>query len=511
MAQYLLGCDVGTSGAKSVLIDDEGKILGNSYIEYPLLTPRSGWAEQNPEWYWNAVADTISAVISQSRIDPGEIKGISISALAPACILVDKDLRPLQNAHIWMDRRGVAESEWLKEKMGDDLSFDTSGNIIDPYYATVKLLWEKNNRPDLYRKTYKIQTAADYPAMKLTGKAVTDYSNASLFGIGNDIREKKWRTDIIEEIGLDADKFPDQHPCDAVIVEVTKEAAARTGLRAGTPVVAGTVDANAAYIASGAIADGDFSLAMGTAGCMGVIHKDPLFTRNMVSIVHGANSQNTYSTLATTVSFGAVTRYFRDNFGQFERFSAKMLNIDEYDLLNLEIQKVSAGSDGLIVLPYLMGERTPIWDTKARGLIFGLSISHTRGHMFKALMEGATYALYDNFRYMQENNLKITMPLYVGEGGAKSRAWRQIIADVLDVPVAYMRESKGAPVGNAIIAGVGTGVFKDYDIAKKWMKVTDHNSPIKENHEKYMDLYKVYQKLYPHLKTDFEELAELRD
>lgn len=511
MAQYLLGCDVGTSGSKSVLMDEEGNILGSAYMEYPLLTPRSGWAEQNPEWYWNAVADTIQSVLAQSRADPGDIKGISISALAPACILVDKDLQPLQNAHIWMDRRGEAESEWLKETAGDDLSFETSGNIIDPYYATVKLLWEKRNRPELYKKAYKIQTAADYPVMKLTGKAVTDYSNASLFGLGNDIRKKEWRTDIIERIGLDADKFPEQYPCDEVIGEVTKEAAKRTGLKAGTPVVAGTVDANAAYIASGATEDGDFSLAMGTAGCMGVIHKEEKFTRNLVTIVHGADSRNTYSTSATTVSFGAVTRYFRDNLGQFESFSAKMLDIDEYDLMNLEIQKVPAGSGGLIVLPYLMGERTPIWDTKARGLVFGLSLSHTRGHLLKALMEGATYALYDNYRYMLENHIKITMPLYVGEGGAKSRAWRQIVADVLDVPVAYMKESKGAPAGNAIIAGVGTGVFKDYTIAKKWVRVTDRSEPIKENHDKYGKMHQVYQKLYPHLKADFEELSKLRD
>ena len=186
MANYLVGCDVGTSGTKAVVMDEEGKVLGSHYIEYPLITPRPGWAEHNPEWYWNAVADTIKASILQSRVNPKEIRGISISALSPACILVDKDLNPLQYGHIWMDRRATAECKWLKEKIGDERVFNLSGNPIDPYYATAKLMWEKNNRPELYKQAYKLQTAADYPAMKLTGRAVTDYSNASLIGIAFD-------------------------------------------------------------------------------------------------------------------------------------------------------------------------------------------------------------------------------------------------------------------------------------------------------------------------------------
>jgi xylulokinase len=491
-------------------MDESGAILGSHTIEYPLLTPRPGWAEQNPEWYWNAVADTIKESVKQARIDAKHIKGVSVSALAPACILVDKDLKPLQNAHIWMDRRGIAESGWLKEKIGDDDSFAVSANIIDPYYATVKLLWEKNNRPELYRQAYKIQTAADYPAMKLTGKAVTDYSNASLYSVCFDIVKRKWRTDIIERIGLDADKFPQAFACDAVIGEVTAQAAERTGLYKGTPVVAGTVDANAAYVAGGAIDDGDFSLAMGTAGCMGVIHKDPQFTKNMVTIVHSADSEIMYSTLATTVSFGAVTRYYRDNYGQLEKQTADLLGMDVYEIMNLEAQKISAGSDGLIVLPYFMGERTPIWDPYARGMVFGLSLAHTRGHFLRALMEGAVLALYDNYKYMKDSGMKTNLPLVVGEGGAKSALWRQIVSDMFNVHVTYMKESKGAPAGNAVVAGVGTGVFKDYTVVKEWLKFSDDHFPDEDRHKKYMEIFKVYKNLYMHVKEDYLQLAKLQ-
>jgi len=246
MGKYLVGCDVGTGGTKAVVMSEDGAVLGSHYIEYPLIVPRPGWAEHHPDTYWNAVADTIRESIRQSKVDPKDIKGVSISALSPACILVDKDMNPLQNAHIWMDRRATKETEWLKEHIGEDRVFKLTGNPIDPYYAITKLMWEKNNRPDLYKRAYKLQTAADYPVAKLTGRAVTDYSNASLIGIAFDIVNKKWDEKLLDEIGIDVEKLPDAFPCDEVIGEVTREAAERTGLAPGTPVVAGTVDCNAA-------------------------------------------------------------------------------------------------------------------------------------------------------------------------------------------------------------------------------------------------------------------------
>ncbi len=507
IANFLVGCDVGTSGTKTVVIDEEGNVLGNHYIEYKLLTPRPGWAEHNPVWYWEAVADTIRISIEQASIDSKEIRGVSISGLSPACILVDKDLKPLQYGHIWMDRRATVESKWLKEHIGDKRVFELSGNPIDPYFATVKLLWEKNNRPELYKNAYKLQTAADYPTMKLTGKTVTDYSNASLIGIVFDIVNRKWNKGLIEEIGLDPSIFPDVYSCDEVIGEVTKEAAEKTGLAPGTPVVAGTVDCNAAWIAGGAINPGDASLVMGTAGVLGIVHKKPKFTENMISIIHTANSNEMYTTLAATVSCGAVTRYFRDNFGQFEKFSSSLLDLDVYDMMNLEASQISPGSDGLIFLPYLMGERTPIWDPLARGIILGLSLAHGRGHMLRAMMEGATYALYHNFELIKESGIDINYPIILSEGGAKSKLWRQIVADILNVPVVYS-ESMGAPVGNAIAAGVGVGVFKDYSVVNEWLNLADSHQPKPENNKEYMKYYEIYKRLYKDNKKSFNLLAD---
>jgi xylulokinase len=515
MAGFLVGCDVGTGGTKAIVMAIDGTVVGSHYIEYPLITRKNSddrfpgaKAEHDPESYWNAVAETIRLSIRNAKVDPKDIKGVSISALSPACILVDRDLRPLQNAHIWMDRRATAECNWLRQNLGEERVFQVSANPIDPYYATTKFMWEKNNRPELYKRTYKVQTAADYPCLKLTGKAVTDYSNASLFGIVFDIVKRKWDEELIEEIGMDPAKFPDPYPCDEVVGEVTREAAEQTGLAPGTPVVAGTVDATAAWVAAGAIDSGATQLVMGTAGVMGVVHEEPTFTKGMISIVHTADSRRKYTTVAALVSCGALIRYFRDQFGQLERATESISGISAYDIISREAASAPPGSEGLIILPYFMGERTPIWDTHARGVMFGLNLNHGRGHLVRALMEGAGYALLHNFQMMRESGVRMTLPIVLSEGGAHNPLWRQILADILNVECVLAESSKGAPVGNAVAAGVGVGVYKDYDVVKQWVKLGPKSVPNPEIHERYMRLYAIFRDLYPAVKEQYVRLAE---
>ena len=509
MASFLVGCDIGTSGTKSVVVSEEGKTLGSHYIGYPLYTPRPGWAEHDPEDYWKAVVGTIRKAVEISGVDKNDIKGVCFSALAPACILVDENLNPLQFSHIWMDRRGTREAEFIKETLGEDFVTKLSGNPVDPYYATVKLLWEKNNRPELYKKAYKIQTAADYPRMKMTGQAVTDYGNASLIGVAYDVIKKEWRADLLEKLGLDPAKLPDSYPCDQVVGEVTKEAAEETGLAPGTPVVAGTVDATAAWAAGGCLDDGDMSLAMGTAGCMGFIHKDPDFTPNMITIPHTANSAEIYTTCVATTAFGSVTRYFRDTFGEMELQAQAVTGMDAYDILSKGAEQVPVGSDGLITLPYFMGERTPMWNPIARGMVFGWSLSHTKSHLMRSFMEGAVFAIRHNFELVRESGTKMIEPLILSEGGAKNPFWRQMLADVLGVKTGYMKESKGAPFGDAIAAGVGVGVFKDYSILKDTAEISDLHEPNLENKKIYDENYKLFRKLYEDVKDDYNILAEI--
>lgn len=516
---YLAGCDIGTGGTKAVVIDLGGNVLGDHFIEYPLITSKEPWekypgmkAEHDPAMYWDVVSTCFRKAIEAAKIDAKYIGGISISALSPACILVDTDLKPLQNAHIWMDRRATEQCDWLKEHIGDQRVFELSANPIDPYYALSKLMWERDNRPDLYAKTYKMQTAADFPAMMLTGQAVTDYSNASLIGIAFDLENRRWDEKLVEEIGIDLDKLPEPMPCDKVIGEVTAKAAHETGLAVGTPVVAGSVDCNAAWVAGGAVSAGDTSLVMGTAACLGIVHQDPKFTEHMITIVHTAYSETTYTTIAALVAGGASMRYFRDVFGSLELKEQEIDGIDAYDKLNALAEQSPVGAKGLVYLPYLSGERTPIWDTSARGVFFGFGMDHRKGDFIRGMMEGVGYGLYHNFDLMKQSGIDIKRPLILSEGGAKSTLWRQIVADVLNEPCLWARESRGAPVGNAITAGVGVGVYRDYSVANTWSGEADPadiSEPIRENHERYMELFSVYRNVYDNNRELFTDLAEI--
>jgi xylulokinase len=518
--RYLAGCDVGTGGTKAAVIDLEGNVLGDHFIEYPLITSKESWekypgmkAEHDPLMYWESVAACLRESVKKAKVEARHIGGVSISALSPACIMVDKDLKPLANGHIWMDRRATEQCRWLKEHIGEERVFDLSANPIDPYYAVSKLMWERDNRPELYNRCYKLQTAADFPAMMLTGKAVTDYSNASLIGIAFDIRKRRWDEKLVEEIGLDLDKLPEPYPCDHVIGEVSRSASEKTGLAPGTAVVAGTVDCNAAWVAGGAIGDGDASLVLGTAGVLGIVHLKDTFTRHMITIVHTADSREKYTTLAALVAGGASFRYFRDVFASLELKEEGEGGPDAYERMNTYANGSPVGSKGLIYLPYLSGERTPIWDTAARGMFFGFGMDHTKGDFIRSMMEGVGYGLNHNFEMIAGSGIRIDLPLILSEGGAKSPLWRQIIADTLNVPCAWRRESRGAPVGNAVTAGVGIGAYPDYSVVRSWyedFKPSDITRPISENRAIYEQYYRIYRDLYERNKTLFQALSDVK-
>jgi xylulokinase len=239
-----------------------------------------------------------------------------------------------------------------------------------------------------------------------------------------------------------------------------------------------------------------------------VVHETPTFTKDMITIVHTADSRTKYTTLAAIVSCGALIRYFRDNFGQLEMTAQRMSGIGAYDLISAEARDVPPGSDGLIVLPYFMGERTPIWDTYARGVLFGLSLDHGRGHLVRALMEGAAYALLHNFELMRASGVKMNLPMVLSEGGATNPMWRQIIADVLNIECVFATSSKGAPVGNAVAAGVGVGVFKDYGVVRDWVKYGPKAVPDPATNARYRKLYAVYRDLYPAVRDLFVRTSD---
>lgn len=510
MAKFLIGCDIGTSGAKAIIADAEGAILGSHYVEYPLHSRKVNWFEHDANDYWKVFKANIAAIMSRSGVSPDEVAGISVSACSPCCIMVDRKGNVLKYCPTWMDRRAIEECDHVRELYGDEEIFRVAANPLDPHSGAIKLLWEKNHSPEAYRDAYKMLNPANFITMKLTGVFVTDYSNASLVGIFFDIVRREWKMDMVERIGLDPEKLTGLVPCHKVVGEVTAAAARECGLAAGTPVVAGSVDCNAAWLGNGSTRPGDASLVMGTAGAMGVVHDEPNFTRSLTTIIHTADSERLYTTLAGTSSCGGLLRYLRDAFCRGEKRLAEERGDDIYDILTAEAQTIRAGSDGLIVLPYLSGERTPLWNPKAKGLVFGLSFSHTRGHWVRAMMEGGIYAIYHCLKIMRENRVKITTPVLLSEGGSKCRLWRRIAADVMDLELTYMHNAKGAPMGNVVNAGVGVGVFPDFDVAKRFIATDEVLRPDKAAHEIYERHFALYRKLYEDNKENYEILSGLK-
>jgi xylulokinase len=345
---------------------------------------------------------------------------------------------------------------------------------------------------------------------------VVSYSGAAFYGVAYNLLERRFDTQMLADIGIDASLLPDVHRCEDIVGEVTSAAATETGLAAGIPVAAGQVDCNAGWLGGGMSEPGDIQMNLGTCGNFGVIHRSPEFILSpagfsVINFAYTVDSEHTYITVPTTTTGGQSIRYLRDTFSQVEIETERILGVDSYDLLNLQAERVPLGCDGLLILPYLMGERTPIWDTQARGVVFGLSLNHTKGHVVRAMMEAVAFALYDSFRLVREAGLAINYPIVLNEGGAKSRLWRRIITDVFNAPTTLVKRRTGAPFGDAILAGVATGVLPGFAVAKDWVEYIEPVEPIVTNHERYMEYFTLYKRLYEHVREDFQELARLRD
>ncbi|MCX7842009.1 MAG: FGGY-family carbohydrate kinase [Clostridia bacterium] len=511
MASYLLGIDYGTGGAKACIMNDEADVLSYSFREYPIYTEKPGWSEHDPNLYWSIACELIRECLLKSGINPKDIKGIGTSSALPSMVMVDKNHNPINFAYNLMDRRATKQVQWLKDNIGEERIFKISGNRLDDHPAIVNLMWERDNRPEDYKRIYKALTIDGYIRLKLTGKATMNYSAGAFYAVAYNLLTRKFDEKLMEEIGIDMGLIPDAYACEEIIGEVTEEAARQTGLACGIPVAAGQVDCNAGWVGAGAVEEGDIQMNLGTCGNFGIIHKDPTFLESMIACAYTTDSRSTYITIPTTTTGGQLLRYMRDNFSPVEIEMEKLVNMSSYQLLDMEAEKIRPGSDGLVVLPYLMGERTPIWDVYARGVIFGLSLSHTKPHLVRAMMESVAYALYDSFRLIKDTGRKINYPIVLNEGGARSRIWRRIITDAFNIPTVLVKSRVGAPYGDAILAGVATGIFKDFSIAKKKVEYVERMEPDKSTHELYMDYFKVYKSLYENVKSDFRALAELRN
>ena len=507
---YLLGIDFGTGGGKAAIIDEKADVLDYGFEEYEIITKNPGWSEHDAHEYWKVACRVIEAAVKQAGIDSSDIKGIAVSSALPSMVMVGEDGEPIANAYNLMDRRAVQQVQSIRDRFGEDEIFSISKNRLDDHPSIVNLLWEKENRPEVFNKIFKVLTIDGYIASKLTGKYTCHYSGAAFYGVAYDLEKGVFNRDILKELGIEENILPELFASEDIIGSVTAKAAEESGLYTGIPVAAGQVDCNAGWVGAGAIDIGACQMNLGTAGNFGIVHDGSYFDPAMINFAYTTKSNKDYITVPTTTTGGQLIRYMRDNFYMAEKESEKSTGIDTYDIINEEAVKIPPGSEGLIMLPYLMGERTPIWDVHARGTLFGLSLNHTRGHIARAMMEAVAYALYDSYTILRQSGLEITPPLILNEGGAKSKLWRQIITDVFNIPTAMVESRIGAPYGDAILAGVAVGVFKDYSITKTKTNFIDRLEPNPKNHALYQDYFALYKTLYSHIKDDYKTLAALR-
>ncbi len=507
MSKFLIGIDIGTTNVKSVLFNEDGTKIIEHSIEYPIYLLKSGWVEQNPGEWWEATVKTVNQVIRDSGVDKNDIAGIGVSSQAPTLIPMDRDGNVLRNGLIWMDRRSQQETGFLENKIGSEKVKSITGNRIDPYYLSSKILWYKKNEPELYKKTDKILQINGYINYMLTGEMTTDISHASLMGVF-DVKQNQWSDELAELVGYDTDLFPPVYENAHVIGTVCEKAARLTGLSTSTAVVCGTVDGAAATLEAGAVDIGDAVEMTGTSTVLNICTdkwRDPGL---LFEMYHGLKDVLMICGAMSTT--GASLKWYKDNL-YLEEAEEGSEGSSPYALMSQKACKARAGSNKLIFLPYMAGERSPIWDSYSKGVFFGLDLNTKREDMIRAILEGSAYGLRHNIDEAKKIGVTIKELRSVG-GGSKSDIWLKIKASVLNMPIIVPDISTGAPFGGAIIAGTGLGIYKNPGkFAKEVAKTKKIVEPDEEWHKVYDEMYEVYISLYKNTKNDLYRLANIQE
>ncbi len=492
---YLIGTDIGTLGTKSVLVTPEGKVLGEAFREYDVITPKQGWAEQWPTPWVEASYSTIKQVVERSGVNPRDVAGVCISGLyGGSGIPVDKELKPIRPCLIWADRRANEECRWVRDKIGVDAIYEVTGNVIDPYYGYTKMIWIRENEPANWAKIHRFETPNAYVIRQLTGVENIDYSSAGNYGGIFNLEKREWSPEMMEELGIPREFFPEGIlSSEEIVGETSRDTEKLTGLAPGTPVCAGGIDAPVSALAGGAIEDGDLSAMLGTSMCNGIISHKHRVSPKMINYPYVVNGRKYMYSFTGISTAGFCVRWFRDQLGPIELANQKQTGESAYKQLDRLAENISPGSDDLIFMPHMMvGERAPFWDEYIRGGILGLTVYHTRAHMFRAVLEGVAYAMRYSLDAAAEAGVKINRATLV-DGGASSPLWRQIVADITEVEMGYIPNTLGAPMGDAMLAGLGTGVITDHKVIEDWIGNKTPTKPNMDNVGKYRRLYGIYK------------------
>ena len=508
--RYLLGVDLGTSGTKTVLFDENGTVIASKTIEYPLLQPKNGWAEQDPKFWYDATINSIKAVLEQSKIDSKDVAALSIAGQMHGLVMLDKDGKVLRNSILWCDARTQKQCDEIEEKVGHKRLIEINANPALTGFTAPKILWVRENEKEIYEKCTTILLPKDYVRYMLTGVKAMEISDASGTNL-LDIKKREWSDEILEKLSIDKSLLPPIIESSAVAGHITKEIAELTGLKEGTIVAGGAGDNAAAALGTGVCKEGDAFVTLGTSGVIFAHTNKPSI--DPLGRVHTfcAAVKNSWTAMSCTLAAGLSLRWMRDELYTIEKDTEAKEGRDVYNLMTANADDIPVGSDGLIYLPYLMGERSPVLDANARGVFFGLSARHTKSHMTRAVLEGITLSQRHNLEVLHEMGIEPNTLTACG-GGAQSPFWRQLLADCLKCRIITTTSKEGPALGAAILAGVAAGIFSSVEEAcAKLVKVSDKKSDTNCAYaEKYDEIYKLYSFLYPTMRPAFAKLDTLR-
>ena len=497
MRELLLGIDIGNSACKVAVFDKDGHVAASVTEDYPVYYPHTGWAEQNPDDWWEGVAKGIRKLMDSPDVSPEEIAGVGVDGQSWSAVAVDKEGKVLCPTPIWMDTRSNDICQEMTAKIGAERIFAVDGNPLQPMYTTPKVLWYERTMPELYGRIDKILQCNGFIVYRLTGAVTQDLSQ----GYGwhcFDMRRGCWNLEMAAELGIPERFLPEITACDAVVGHVTAQAAAQCGLLEGTPVVAGGLDACCGTLGVGVSEPGETQEQGGQAGgmsiCMDQYHADPRLILGY-HVVPGR-----WLLQGGTTGGGGAMRWFESEFGGEERLMKEQLGMSSLDQMNQAAAKVPAGSEGLVFLPYMSGERTPIWDAEAKGVFYGIDFTKKKGHFVRALMEGVAYALRHNLEVAGNAGAEVQVLKAMG-GSANSLLWTQIKADITGKKIEVPASDTATTWGACMLAGVGVGLFPSYkEVIGRTIATRRVHEPGTADLEAYEKGYQTYRALYENLK-----------
>lgn len=496
---FLMGIDVSTTGVKALLLDEKGELRSSATTELQLSTPRPLWSEQNPVDWWNGAITSIQLALQEAGISGDQVAAIGLTGQMHGLTMLDEKGEVLRPAILWNDQRAGAQCNEIRERIGKTRLIQITGNDALTGFTAPKILWVRDHEPEVFAKVRKILLPKDFVRFKLTGSYDTDRAGAA-GTLLVDVRTRDWSSEVLDALEIPAEWLPSTHEGPEITSEICPEAAEVTGLKVGTPVVGGGGDQAAQAVGVGAVQPGIVALTLGTSGVVFASTDEPFIEPEgrLHSFCHAV--PNRWHLMGVMLSAGGSLRWYRDN----------LASEVSYDALLAQASEITPGSEGLLFLPYLTGERTPHNDPLARGAFVGLTVRHTQPHLTRAVLEGVAFGLRDGFEMMRSAGLTQINQVRASGGGARSALWLEILANVLNVELVTVNVTEGAAYGAALLAGTGVGVWPDVDSAcRATVQQANAFSPASEAVAQYEDVYICYRQLYPTLKELSQQLSNL--